>query len=407
MIKELNIKHFSLKYYIWLIILVAYSSNILGYGKFIPILLIPYCLMYLFNERFSKTFMITLFILLSFTVSYSIMLLHYGYFTIPTVLGRLIFPIILFIIGNKLSKNDIHDKKTTGYLISITVASALYGFLSLIKSMIMYGNIDVMIKELEGRFVINLWNNGLTVATGLNSYLSLGLSLLPLFFLGSNNSNNFKANSFKIYIFCFIAFSSSFYTMLSLGNRTGFLIVLISFIIVILFVDKFNMKKVFRLLIISLLTMLSYIIYSINTLGIKENLQNSFIYNRFISGSIMQDPRTDAWKTTLFGIFKSPLGGRETDIKINFAHNLWLDVGYDAGIIPFSLIVLFTLVSLYSLIVFIKSETTTLLKGLVLALYTAFFITFMVEPILQGLIIYFTLFCFVLGVIQQKNHEKR
>ncbi|WP_079528153.1 O-antigen ligase family protein [Halobacillus hunanensis] len=403
---NLTVKKSNLLYITWLAVLAMYSSNFFGYGEFIPIILFPYILLYLLVGELSKKSMLTLVCLFVFSFTYSLISFFYGYFTLASLLGRLLYPSILFVLGYKLAGSDFSNKKSLGYLITIIIASSLYGFFSLMKSILTYGSINAIINNLGGRIVLDLWGSGEVNATILNASLSLGLSLLPLLLNNSSMGSSLKYQ-FKFKLLCLLSFVVSFYTIFSLGNRTGIVIVIFSFLTVYLFVEKNNRKRFSKAISLFFITIIGYLLYSLNIFSIKSIWEGSLIFNRLSSRQLSENPRIDAWINVFIGTFEHPLGGRETNIHLGFAHNLWLDVAYDAGIIPFILLILFTFISLFSIYKFLKSDFTLIFKSLILAMCIAFFITFSLEPILQGLITYFTSFCFVIGILQRKVHDKK
>lgn len=147
---------FNYKELICCFLIAAYSSNFMNIGHYIPILFLPFILYYVFKNRFSSVFYITSFVLMSFSIIYTTLLFFYNFSTLSALLARLIFPISLYILGDMLVKNDYQYKKTLRYLFLIIVSSTMYGFLSLIKTITVYGNMKSAIAS-EGRVVMNLW----------------------------------------------------------------------------------------------------------------------------------------------------------------------------------------------------------------------------------------------------------
>ncbi|MBO0996446.1 hypothetical protein IOC57_01530 [Bacillus sp. SD075] len=397
-LEERGKNFFSYKDIIYCFSIAIYCSNFLDIGSYIPIIFLPYITYYIFKNRFNRVFYATSFVLLFFSIIYASMLYFYKFATLPAIIGRVYYPICFYILGDMLVKNDYHYKKTFRYFYLIIVSSTMYGFLSLIKTIWLYGDMTSAI-ESEGRMVINLWGNNVISATGMNAYISLGLGLLPICFLSD------KYKSQKLKIVSIICFSAAVYTTLNLGNRTGLAIIILSSLMVIVFTGKIGMKKILRLILIIFYLLILYILYIQNFFGVKNAWENTLMYSRFTTSDLGDDPRFTAWKSTFMGLFENPLGGRQTNIEIGYAHNLWLDIGYDVGILPNILLMIFTLISIISVMSFITLEHPMFVKGLIIALYTSFFITFFVEPILQGLVDYFTFFCFVVGAIQRLNYD--
>ncbi|WP_143543632.1 O-antigen ligase family protein [Salinicoccus roseus] len=275
-----------------------------------------------------------------------------------------------------------------------------FGFLSVVKTLILYGSMEAASIHFVGRYAVDLWSNEPISATVINLRFSLGLALLPILFLAKDKYTPYVKSIKLISLVCFIA---SFYSIILLGNRTGIAIAIISFLIVFIISRKISLKKVSNLFVIVMSIILFAILYNNNWLGLKASWQASALSYRLQSNSSLEDPRVNAWIESFLGMFTNPLGGKKSDIGLTYAHNLWLDVGYETGILPFLLLIGFTIIPLTVLITFLKKNHHVIFKGLFLAIFTAFFISFFLEPIIQAWFPYFTIFCFFIGIIQKIN----
>lgn len=379
----------------------VYSLNFMGYSDYFPLLLLPLLGILLIRSKLSKWFLTTQAILLAFLICYCLMALYYGYSSYFAILGRIIYPSMFMLIGYYVASVDTpKNLKSFSILIILITGSTLYGMLSLIKTINLYGSYENVMSALGGRLIEDLWGNSYISATVLNSSVSLGLSLLGLLFI---KNNNLDSNKKMLKLAILAIFLASIYTSATLGNRTGIVIVIVSFCTVFSLNLNFNVKDMLRIItfIISFY-ILKLLFFNLNIFGVKTYWENSFISSRFENSEVYHDPRYDAWRTIISNFNENLFGGRKIDLDVNFAHNLWLDVFYDAGIIPLILLVIFTITSLISLFKLLKLELPNIYKGLVIGLYTAFFLTFAVEPILQGFTVYFTFFCFLIGIIQRK-----
>ena len=386
-----------------------YSINFMGYREFYPLIIIPVLILFIIKLWISKWFLVTQFALISFLFLYGLMTAHYGYYSYFEILGRVIFPPLFLLIGYYIANLDT-DKKTNSLIILLIMitGSTIYGFTSLIKSIYTYGSYSNVINALGGRLTLDFWGTNYISATVLNSSVSLGLSAVGILFLKNKKYgiDGGKINRKTLNFFILLIFILSLYTSLTLGNRTGLLIAVISFFNVIMLHFKFNMSNLFRLLSILMgLYIFKIIFFNWNIFELRSRWESSFIYSRFKSSSIYDNSRFDAWTTIIMNFNENLLGGREIELKLNFAHNFWLDVFYDAGLLPLIFLIIFTLISLFSLYKFLNLDISTIYKGLITGLYTAFLLTFLVEPILQGFVVFFTLYCFMLGIIQRKNEN--
>jgi hypothetical protein len=124
------------------------------------------------------------------------------------------------------------------------------------------------------------------------------------------------------------------------------------------------------------------------------------IARRFTEYGVDSGGRTQAWMNILTGIWSHPWGGREIDLAgLNYAHNLWLDVAYDAGLIPAMLLVTFHAAHVRRLMKLSKRGLSPLLL-LVLTATSAAFLTIAVgEPVLNASVPLFGATCFIFGAI--------
>ncbi|KWX87462.1 hypothetical protein AMQ83_12970 [Paenibacillus riograndensis] len=101
------------------------------------------------------------------------------------------------------------------------------------------------------------------------------------------------------------------------------------------------------------------------------------------------------------------------DIGLNYAHNLWLDVLYSTGIIPFFLLAIFTMLCIKNVVYISKRRNVNkLFIFVIISVYAGYLLNFMVEPILEGVPYMFLSFCLLNGMIKKyfdlnKNTERR
>ena len=135
----------------------------------------------------------------------------------------------------------------------------------------------------------------------------------------------------------------------------------------------------------------------------KTAYEETVIYERF-QESGLESARYDAWEQVLTNFFAYPLGRREIDLKLGYAHNLWLDVVYDVGWIAGVLLIVFMVISLIVLFKFMKFNHPLYLKAIMLLTFVGFYIFFMTEPTLSGgQRVYFVLYTFFVGILVGLN----
>lgn len=375
----------------------AYALNIFHWGEILPLVIIPYLFFVSFKYRFSKQYIYSLVLLTLFCTSYSILSFNYGILNITGLLGRLFYPLILFMLGYIIIGNKLNYNKVLSFLMTMIISLSIFGILSVFKTINMYGGMDNAIVVQGGRLILDVWGTNVISATALNATLSLGLGLLPIVFLKKGeNSRLINLIILSVFILCC-------YCTLQISSRTGLVIILVSILSFVFFIEKLSKKKIRNIVIFSVVTIVLSILYTLNFLKIKYFVENTYLYYRFTTVDIQNDSRTNAWGASIKGLFEHPLGDKATKIDVGYAHNLWLDVGNDAGILPFIFILLFTVSFFYSLSIFLRASHPVLIKTVILSMSISFTIVFMLEPVIQGLVLYFTIFCFLAGVIHKIN----
>ncbi len=96
-------------------------------------------------------------------------------------------------------------------------------------------------------------------------------------------------------------------------------------------------------------------------------------------------------------LFFHPLGGRAFPISENYAHNLWLDVGYDAGPLPFLLLLAFHAVHLPAVLAVLRRHPSLNARLVTAAALVSFGFTAMAEPVLIMSVPHFAMGLFLLG----------
>ncbi|MEK3987463.1 hypothetical protein MHB77_29460 [Paenibacillus sp. FSL K6-3166] len=350
--------------------IMVYCLNVFNKGYFALFFIVPVAVVILLKSRFKIDLQQS--VLIIFSIVFSTVLSNYGLRDSNIVFLNLISPIAFYIFANNLSKRN-NQNKTLKIMLLIAASLSLFGFLSVVNTRGI---------ELGWRGVVSIWGGNIT-ATGVNTYLSLGLSLLPLILLSKNK---------KIRLISLVLFSVSLYSMFALGNRTGLLIIALSVVCSFLFTGNLTGKK---LSIGTIILLSSFLFY--------QYLNTTMIGDRLSSGSFFSDPRFQAWRIALTGLADHPFGGKLTVLPLSYAHNMWLDVGHEAGLIPMILLLVFTLLSLKKLIFILKSDSPLDIKIIFICFFVAFFVTFFLEPIMEGWFYYFNIFCFVFGVLSRET----
>jgi O-antigen ligase len=148
-----------------------------------------------------------------------------------------------------------------------------------------------------------------------------------------------------------------------------------------------------------ILILFSAIIYSVSALDFANFELTSFLYERMTSDDLtVAGSRTEMWLLGLENIFIYPLGGEK--LNINYFHNLWLDLRYEAGVVPMIFLILLSFIFNYSCWRVVMSELFTIqFKFFIGSVYLTLFLMMFVEPVIQGSFVFFLYYIFFGGVL--------
>ncbi len=142
--------------------------------------------------------------------------------------------------------------------------------------------------------------------------------------------------------------------------------------------------------------------YAGNWFGVREFILGSNLSERFDSMDMGFDIRLARRIEYLARFFDYPFGGGTLRDAIGgYAHELYLDTYSDAGIFAYILVIVFAVDSFYTAFKIIRNgEVGENLKLLILCVYMAAFLEFLIEPIIQGMPWMFCTFCFLSGLLK-------
>lgn len=261
-------------------------------------------------------------------------------------------------------------------------------------------------------YIINIgrtrWNltdffsGSLRSATGsgvINTYV---FSLL-IYFVVVEKKNRFKL----LGLICFII--SVLYGFL-LGTRTQFLILIVVSIVSLsfYFFEKNGLRGVFDFLLIVIMAIA--VIgwgYSTNFSDIRTMVDSTNLAKRFIDSATQMtsdEYRISSVMRGLLTTFEYPLGGLQ---ETSYYHNMWLDAGRVAGLFPMLLLLMYSAVtSFHASEIFSDKDVSIELRYIILAVCLGVQMNFFVEPVLEGIMDFFLMFCRVNGMIDCLYYTK-
>ena len=243
-------------------------------------------------------------------------------------------------------------------------------------------------------------------ATQHNSMLSIAIGGIGIIFIKANNS--FQRNlKLSILIFSIISLMAS----LHLLNRSAIVIAVMALIVGYLW-SGVNGKKIFFSIFAAFILLIFVIIVfkdSIIFESIVEGFTNREL-NENNGGMESGGGRFQRWVLSPYSILTHPLGSKGLFYhgKYVMAHNTWLDIGIDSGIIAFILIMIITYRFYKSLYyVLNQKQIPSFYRGFILLISIGICLQFAVEPLLQAFYPLFYLLFFIWGLLDKNLSYKR
>jgi len=393
-----HINNIKLRYYnaILIFLVTLLFFNPFNISKYSLLILFVYILFQILNKKRLNIIFnnIQLWCLIFFCFLYTIIRVHYDFININTAATYLLYFMVLYIFGLVIVTKVKNERQITYYLYAIIIGLSLFGIVAVIYSNQLYGTSA----GLEVRAATIPWMQDVQLAgTGIGMYVCLGISLSGLLFIKTNVF--IKALNALIVLL-------SLYASVSLANRTGLLIGLLSVILIYVAQVRLNSVRDSIKVAGSFLfqCLMLFVLFNMNFLNVKAYWLQSNAYNRFADMTLLNDPRLIAWGEALKGVFTNPLGGKKAQLSLGYAHNLWLDVGYSTGLFPFIILIIFTVITLKGYVKLLNNDNISMyFKYLVTTMLCGFLVTFMVEPVIEGNYLLVGAFCLLSGVIKAIN----
>lgn len=247
-----------------------------------------------------------------------------------------------------------------------------------------------------------IWNGQLVTATIMGSFYTLNMCIPALLIVKKDKIN---------WLFTITAIGLFLLTLAStlrIGSRTQIAVFLIVLFCTLLYIIPKQSKRrnivTFFIFILGTAFILSKVSFDLD-----QDWLSTFAGRMENGGSddiASGGGRSSRWVKSIENIFKKPLGW-ETE-EFGHSHNLWLDVLRVSGVIPFFLLLGFSIKSFFVLksAVF-KNKENLAFNNQLLVYFIAFNLVFMVEPIFEGVIEMFALFCFFMGIVTMYRSEQR
>lgn len=372
-----------ISFFLFLYLLNPYNLNIyFGYMIVVLILTKKQVILNNFNAKFI--------LLLAFSIIYALFYALDPLGGSQFIFAYALFPPSFYLLGSYICERLNRNPRFLFYFLFI--AGLLFSLTPLIS---------VLLNLIEGGFaqlsrsLPLFWNDQMVSATIMGSYFTLNMCIPALLVVRQKKSN------LPYKIIAIVVFLLSLACVLRLGSRTQIVISLIALFGSLLYIIPRQSMKRNMITFIVFFVGISFLISNVS-FDLNQDWLSTFAGRMDKGGSDIASGggRTERWTRSLENMFTKPLGWSVDEF--GYSHNLWLDILRASGIIPFILLVVFSIKSFFTIKnADSKNNKNFSFNNQVQIYALAFFLIFMVEPIIEGAFSLFVLFCLVIGVINK------
>lgn len=298
-------------------------------------------------------------------------------------------------LGSQFSQN--RNKSLKIYMYSISIGLLIHGYLNYLNTI----NVGTMYAQL----LIDIWTKTIVPSTQVTSWFLPSIALF-IYLLNSNKKNINIIE--KIYIL--ISIGIMLVVNFNVAARTNIIIlafIVLSYIILkivnILKQNSINYNTIIKVLILVIIIISVCIFYNHLIIEYISIIKDTPLFNRVTElgdNALINDPRVYRQIYFIMNFTKNLWGGYYFKNSIGAMHNLWMDTYDSVGIIPFVILILYTISIIINLLNLYKNKQIIKeSKIMLLGVYIVFMILFMTEPILESGPLMFAFFIFINGFV--------
>lgn len=335
-----------------------------------------------------------------FAVSHFAIWLSYGFGEFDTAWKAVLFIVGLYTAGFAAGEESPGEVRALWATLAVVGGLVAFAALSVAAS----GELG-SITGIAERAVPSVWGGKEVInAPGLGAFCSLGMCLAPAAVLSTPSRGLSKRSLWALRLLALALAAAGTYGNLALQNRTPVLAFAGAFAAGILVVGASGRRGGWLtvLLFLGAACLVAYVLAADNEIVARLGL-----YGRFRQSGL-QTERYAAWSAMAHGLWSHLEGGRKVNLGgLRYAHNLWLDIARDTGVLPVALLLAFHVSHLGSIARLLRSRDTSFLSVALLGLGVSCLSTLAVEPTLQFSVVYFAVTNFLLGLLLRRDTTTR
>lgn len=306
-----------------------------------------------------------------------------GMRTVSSIYHHGVLPVVAFSIGWIIAEGSPDTRIRDGILALVA------GFGS-------YATLNMLVNMGNSRYrLVDFWTGTYRAATGSGALNTMTISIVPY------TIKYEKRGATKLLLF--VLFLTTIRYMFMLGTRAQFAILFLVVVLGSLQLAYREQRFVGILKCVGIMTavgLVGLLLYRFNVLSVKDYILSTNLAARYEQRASLES--SDSFRVQSFWIgfrelFQYPLGGRAAQV---YRHNMWLDVGRISGIIPFALLLLYSVKNFANVVaIWMSPKVLPSLRNLLMFLYIGAYANCFVEPIWEGALNFFLALCVVDGMV--------
>lgn len=364
-----------------------------GYCMYLLILLLPVVLLY--YRKIDGTSLL----ILIFSILYTYFQKSNGHaYTPSSLIFDLLFPFIIYQTGAYLVERQKSPKSAMLLLCLMSLALAIPAIVENVNDAIKTGQLINVSRTIEANS-----GDAARAATGYGMMLAILDGCLGIVLLKPGNKLDARLKGLIAIVSILAIFST-----IHLLNRTGLVLAAVSIVCVVLLPPYSYKKSVYTF--VSMIIVAGAAIYIFEGSAFFSDALNQYEARDTGVGSVgTYGGRSQIWGAAIDQLFTEPWGnakGVNVNGRYRFAHNMWLDTGAYAGIIPMCLLLGIGIIYISAVIKMYRFNYLNQFERNTLVLIgVALFLQLNTEPVMQGLFQFFLYFMFYISILNNLNRK--
>jgi len=402
-----KISYFSINQYFIILVgfLLLVGSHLLDYYPWILVTIAIFIIDFKHMKQW-ETILLLLFIL---SVAITWYFLDHNILYNTRLLGQFALMFVMYMIGLNIPVNQTNITVSTGKAFFYFLFIFFIGYtFSLIYSYFFIEQNNPLTPLgmhvcFQNEYKRTNVNGGLLVSTILTYYITFIAVLLPFVLM---YFKTFKKNGFS-YLELMLLLGLSLFSIFlvsEMGRRTTIVLFITIFIYLFFYKLIENRKqlnlKIFVLSIVLFIGLTTIAYYFLQDTSMMERLTRRGFHDR----------RYGFWIQGIYIMLDYPFGGGHDVVMSNFtklAHNTWIGIGKDLGIVPFVLFLCLSFVFIYHIIRILLNKTISVfVKHIIMITSMVLFTILMIESVFNSDKTFFTYTLFLLGVVIALNNKE-